>query len=252
MLKKQKFEFQKNDKIIIFVSSVALITGSIIYFFLMFIGPNFSTISTLTRYSIPFIMATIPVGILLLYSLLLTNHLYTRSIFFIIIIFISLIFFPQYYERIVQGYKCGSQLSFSSFACSEKYIEYNNSIFQKAKKISTQKWQEEIPVGESVMAWINTPFYLNYKRNEIIEISIGGFDNPWAVFPSAKYMILEYNSFATRSLQDLQHMAKTSQLIDTKIAIRTIQHLQKIKQLFNANKIRLIKDDGVAVIFEIK
>ena len=32
-LKKQKFEFQKNDKIIIFVSSVALITGSIIYFF---------------------------------------------------------------------------------------------------------------------------------------------------------------------------------------------------------------------------
>ena len=27
---------------------------------------------------------------------------------------------------------------------------------------------------------------------------------------------------------------------------------QKIKQLFNANKIRLIKDDGVAVIFEIK
>ena len=252
LLKKQKFEFQKNDKVIIFVSSVALITGSTIYFFLMFIGPNFSTISTLTRYSIPFIMATIPVGILLLYSLLLNNHLYTRSIFFIIIIFISLIFFPQYYDRIVQSYKCGSQLSFSSFACSEKYIEYNNSIFKKAKKISTQKWQEEIPEGKSVMAWINTPFYLDYKRNEIIEISIGGFDNPWAVFPSAKYMILEYNSFATRSVQDLQHMAKTSQLIDKKIAIRTIQHLQKIKELFNANKIRLIKDDGVAVIFEIK
>ena len=252
LLKKQKFELKKNDKIIIFVSSVALITGSTIYFFLMFIGPNFSTISTLTRYSIPFIMATIPVGILLLYSLLLNNHLYTRSIFFIIIIFISLIFFPQYYDRIVQSYKCGSQLSFSSFACSEKYIEYNNSIFKKAKKISTQKWQEEIPEGKSVMAWINTPFYLDYKRNEIIEISIGGFDNPWAVFPSAKYMILEYNSFATRSVQDLQHMAKTSQLIDKKIAIRTIQHLQKIKELFNANKIRLIKDDGVAVIFEIK
>ena len=252
LLKKQKFEFKKNDQIIIFVSSAALITGSTIYFFLMFIGPNFSAIETLTRYSIPFIIATIPVGIFLLYSLILTNYLYIRSIFFIFIILISIILFPQYYERIVQRYKCGSQLSFSLFACSEEYIEYNNSIFQKAKKISTQKWQEEIPEGKSVMVWINTPFYLNYKRNEIIEINIGGFDNPWAVFPSAKYMILEYNSFATRSLQDLQYMAKTSNLIDAKIAIRTIEHLQKIKQLFNANKIRLIQDDGVAVIFEIK
>ena len=154
-------------------------------------------------------------------------------------------------KRITQSYECGSQLSFVSFACSENYINYNKDTFNDEKKLMTQKWQENIPKKVPVMAWINTPFFLNYKRNEIIEIDIAGLDNPWAIFPSAEYMIWERKGFATRSLKDLQHKAKTAPLYDRKVAIRTIQHIKKIRDLYNAGKIRFIKDDGEVLIFKI-
>ena len=64
------------------------------------------------------------------------------------------------------------------------------------------------------MTWTNAPFYFDFKRNEIIDISIGGFDNPWTRFPSGEYMIWEYNGFATRSIEDLQNIANNGFLID--------------------------------------
>ena len=169
-----------------------------------------------------------------------------------IILALSLTFFPQYAKRITQSYKCGSQLSFTSFACSQAYINYNKGIFNEDKKLLTQKWQEQIPEEVPVMAWINTPFFLNFKRNEIIEIDPVGLSNAWAVFPSAEYMIWEHTSLATRSLKNLQHTAKTGPLYDRKVAIRTIQHIQKIRDLYKAGRIRLIKDDGLASIFKIE
>ncbi len=64
-------------------------------------------------------------------------------------------------------------------------------------------------------------------------------------------MIWERKGFATRSLKDLQHTAKTAPLYDRKVAIRTIQHIKKIRDLYNADKIRFIKDDGEVLIFKI-
>jgi hypothetical protein len=100
------------------------------------------------------------------------------------------------------------------------------------------------------MAWINTPFYLDFKRNKIIDISIGGFDNPWTKFPSAEYMILEYKGFATRSINDLQYYANSNFLIDKRISIRTLQHIKKINQLYKNGKIKIIFDDGSVSIFK--
>ena len=100
------------------------------------------------------------------------------------------------------------------------------------------------------MVWINTPFYLNFKRNEIIEIDIVGLDNPWAIFPSAKYMILEYNSFATRSIKALNYAAKNDSYYDKKNAIRTLNYITKINDMIKFGKIRLIKDDGSAIVFK--
>ncbi len=250
--KKQNFDFQKVTKVSLLIGTTSVISGFIIYLFLiLLLNPIYHAISTSTRYSIPFLVATIPLGILILYSLFTFDLRYLRFIVCTVIITFSLTFFPQYVKRITQSYECGSQLSFVSFACSENYINYNKDIFNDEKKLMTQKWQENIPKKVPVMAWINTPFFLNYKRNEIIEIDIAGLDNPWAIFPSAEYMIWERKGFATRSLKDLQHKAKTAPLYDRKVAIRTIQHIKKIRDLYNAGKIRFIKDDGEVLIFKI-
>ena len=101
------------------------------------------------------------------------------------------------------------------------------------------------------MVWINTPFYLDFKRNKIFEIDINGIGGPGAVFPTAKYMIWEYNSFATRKIKALEHIAKNAALFDRKDSIKTLEFIRNIQKLSKKNKIELIKDDGSAVIFKI-
>ena len=102
------------------------------------------------------------------------------------------------------------------------------------------------------MAWINTPFFLDFKRNEINEIVIGGFNNPWTVFPSAKFLIYEHNGYATRSLEKIVNSANNDYLLDRKISIRTIQHIKKINQLIKTDKAKVIKKDNSIIILEIK
>ena len=252
LILKKKVEFQTYDRGTIISSSSSLISVLIIYLILMILsGLDYFPLSSSIRYSIPFIIALVPVGILILYSLIPFSMKYFRIFICTYIIFFSIAFFPQYIKNIYQSYKCGSKLSFTSFACSKKYIAYNKNVFSKNKKLLVRQWQENIPAGQAVMVWVNTPFYLNFKRNEIIEIDIVGLDNSWAIFPSAKYMIWEYNSFATRSLKALYYSAKNDSYYDRKNAIKTINFIKRINELFKSNKIRIIKDDGSTIIFKI-
>ena len=47
----------------------------------------------------------------------------------------------------------------------------------------------ELTISKTLMSWVKIQFYLNFKRNKIIEIDIVNLDNSWPIFPSAKYMI---------------------------------------------------------------
>jgi hypothetical protein len=250
ILMRYKKDHQKLDKINLFLSFVSIVSGIAIYFLLLFLGAKYAPITHLIRYSIPFIIATIPIGLFFLFLSIPKHFLYTKFIFYVVIIILSINFLPHYLKRITQSYECGSQLSFTTFACSDDYIKYNNQILKEEKKILVQELQKNIPEKKTIMAWINAPFYLDFKRNEIIDISIGGFDNPWTKFPSAEYMIWEYNGFATRSIKDLQLYANSSFLIDKRIAIRTLQHIKKINQLYKNGKIKIIIDNGSVLIFK--
>jgi len=249
-LKRDIKERQQLNKENLFLSFASIFSGIIIYFFLILLGAKYAPITHLTRYSIPFIIATIPIGLFFLFLSISKDFLYSKSVFYIVIILIFINFFPHYLKRITQSYECGSQLSFTTFACSNNYIDYNNHTLKEEKKIFIQKLQKNIPEKKTIMAWINTPFYLDFKRNEIIDISIGGFDNPWTKFPSAEYMIWEYNGFATRSIKDLQIYVNSNFLIDKRIAIRTLEHIKKINQLYKNGKIKIITDDGSVLIFK--
>jgi hypothetical protein len=249
-LKREKIELQNFKKINFFLSLVSIFSGIATYFVIIFLGAKYSPIEDLTRYSLPFIVATIPIGILFLFVSIPKNFIYSKTVFYFIVIVLSINFFPHYINRTNQSYKCGSQLSFTSFACSKDYLNYNKEVFKKEKKLSVQKLQKNIPEKKAVMAWINTPFYLDFKRNEIIDISIGGFDNPWTKFPSAEYMIWEYKGFATRSIKDLEYYANFGFLIDRRISIRTLQHIKKINQLYKKGRIQIIFDNGSVLIFK--
>ena len=252
MFKKKDLEFKENNKLALIVGSSSLMSGLITYLILMLLsGLVYLEQLYSTRYSIPFIIATIPSGLLILYTLILKDFKYLKIFSISTILFFSIIFLPQYIEKIYQSYKCNNQLSFESSTCEKNLSNYNKSVFNNEKIIIVREWQKNIPKGEAVMVWINTPFYLDFKRNKIFEIDINGIGSPWAVFPTAKYMIWEYNSFATRKIKVLEHIAKNAALFDRKDSIKTLKFIKNIQELSKKNKIELIKDDGSAVIFKL-
>ena len=252
LLKNKKIERNEHSTRIFIVSSSSLLANLVIYLILLILaGINYIQFGTSIRYFIPFIIATFPLGFLILSSLY-KNHLQYLKIFISLIILASLVsFFPHYIKRINQHYKCGSQLSFSSVACSKQYLNYNKFVFSTNKKDSVRKLQEYIPEGETIMVWINTPFYLNFKRNKIIEMDVAGINNSWATFPSSKYMIWEYRGLATRSFKYLNHQANNETFYDRMSAIRALILIRKIQEMLKIGKIDIIKNDGSTIIFEI-
>ena len=249
---KKKIDSNVYQNISFITGTVSLVSCSVIYLiFMILAGLNYIPLSNSIRYSIPFIVALTPIGTLVLYTLIPYSLKYIRIVLFISIISFLIAFIPQYLKNISQIFNCGSKLSFKSFACSENYINYNKKILSNNKKLSVREWQKNIPDGEPLMAWINAPFYLDFNRNEIFEIDIVGLDNSWAIFPSAKYIILEYNSFATRSIKALSYTAKNETYYDRKDAVSTLNFIKKINKMLSSGKITILKKDESVIIFKI-
>ena len=178
---RKKFNFKKKY---FFSSLIFILTGLIIVTLIIFFGSKIHHHTTLIRYSIPFMLATIPLSIIVSYILIQNGHTVLKLIMSMIVIVLCLVQIPQYFEQVNSSYKCGSKLSFD-VACNNEYIKYNEFVLEGKRRLLTQNWQDNIPKGEKIMAWINTPFFLDFKRNDIHEITIGGFNNPWTKFPSA-------------------------------------------------------------------
>lgn len=244
----KKFIFEQK---IIYLSLLSIFSGFIITAIIIFFGSKLAHFTSLIRLSIPFIISTVSISLISAYVLIKNGHNFYKFAAISITLILCILHFPQYLNIVDQSYKCGSKISFKD-ACLREYADYNKKVLNGDKRLSINNWQKEIPKNEKIMAWINTPFLLDFKRNEIHEISIVGFNNPWTVFPSAKYLMVEHSGFATRSNEELINSSNNDYLFDRKISIRTIQHLIKINQLIKTGKARIIKRDNSIIILQIE
>jgi hypothetical protein len=76
------------------------------------------------------------------------------------------------------------------------------------KEAQVRSLQEKIPTGASVVAWIYTPYFLDYSRNRVLDAELAGISNRWAAVPEADYYLWEYRGSA-----DLA--ARVQRIIDT-------------------------------------
>jgi hypothetical protein len=78
----------------------------------------------------------------------------------------------------------------------------------RGKQGDIQAQQALIPAGASVIAWINTPYFLDYARNTVFDAEPAGISTRWAIPPESDYILWEY-----RGSPDPQ--ARTRQLVAT-------------------------------------
>ena len=250
--KKNLVLIKENFRGAFIVSLNSIISCVIIYFgTLTYFSQGYFDLSTLTRYSIPFIIAIIPLSILILFSLLPRTSNLLKLTFYGTIILISFSFFPKYTDRIQQSVRCGSQLSFQA-SCSDRFINYSKFTLNNNAKIQIHSWQKLIPEKKSVMVFITKPFHLDFIRNEILEIELAGFGNPWAVFPSGDYMIWQHSGMGAPSVKNLNENINTLGIKDAKEAMLALKSIKKIDEMFENKKIEVIKNDQEVLIFKFK
>lgn len=63
------------------------------------------------------------------------------------------------------------------------------------------QFQDLVPAGEPVAAWIETPFLLDYRRNPIIDINDSGLAPDWARLPDTCYVMWQFGGFGIDSSQ---------------------------------------------------
>ncbi len=102
------------------------------------------------------------------------------------------------------------------------------------------------------MALITKPFYLDFKRNEILEIELAGFGNPWHIFPSGDYMIWQHSGMGSTSVRSLKKNINTFGIKDAKESMLALQSIQKIDEMFKDKEIEVIKNDQEVLIFKFK
>jgi hypothetical protein len=89
----------------------------------------------------------------------------------------------------------GSILAFSSVAERPEYLEYNREALSSARAERIRQVQVKVPPGEPILAWIATPFRLDYRRNPIVDVEPAGLTTPWARVPRLRYVIWEPSGY---------------------------------------------------------
>jgi hypothetical protein len=107
-------------------------------------------------------------------------------------------FAPSLWTRAQSAWKDHSVWSYARSTADAEYADYMEHVLKGPERETVKALQDKVPPGETILAWINTPFYLDYKRNRIVDIDPAGIGNPWAIVPGARYLIWDYDGFATR------------------------------------------------------
>ena len=157
-------------------------------------------------------------------------------------------FTPSFLDRASQAIHSGSVLAFSWLAPDTDYLAYSRQVLDGDARRRVQAAQAKTPPDQAVMAWINAPFYLDYRRNPIEDVEPSeGFVAPWSRMSGGHYFIWEYMSYANIDEADYaEEMTEGPDLMRRAWTARVKLALQMNELLQHGEK---LYDDGGIVVF---
>ncbi|MGA2093305.1 MAG: hypothetical protein ABSH16_07875 [Sedimentisphaerales bacterium] len=232
----------------LFAGGAAII---IAYLLLAISSPVISGLDTSIRYSIPFLIAGLPVILSLVYLQAVSDKRAVFNVFFTAIapllgVLIIICFYSSFAARVRQAYQTGSILAFSSTAVKKIFIEYSNEVINGDVKQRIISAQEHIPPGQPFVALIGTPFYLDYRRNIIYDAERSGIATPWASVPDVNYFIFQYKGPAVHTLGEYLHPPPGKR--ELYISKKCIAFLRFFEQLLHTADV--IYDDGTMLVIK--
>jgi hypothetical protein len=157
-------------------------------------------------------------------------------------------FGPSLVRRITSALSAHTASSLSWLAQDANYLAYNRRVLTGPERQAVKALQEQVPAGETILAWINTPFYLDYRRNRIIDIDTAGIGTPWAKLPAARYLVWDYAGFATLDQEDYEGRmtnAGANERRDSELSIAFMHQLEAMGKegqvLYDNGELKLVR-----------
>lgn len=227
------------------------------YLFFIMLGPRLVDSVANLRYTIPVLIAgasmitTIAVIWAVQGKAVKWNYLFIVALS-VLQLFIIAGFSKSTLDRLQQAVQSGNILAFFPNLASSsgrKYIEYASEVLQGGSQNRIVQAQAFVPPGKALIAWVTTPFYLDYRRNMIYDVDISGLGSPWAYIPQgADYVIVEYEGFGvfpvTRYYEYLQDPGRRQSAMIILNFLKTIQGLSQQGDI--------LFDDGSFVVFRAR
>ena len=229
--------------------AAAAATLILAYAGLLAAGPALAGYDTSLRYTVPFFLGIVPIVAVLALSIASDVRI-GRVLVLVGFVFCLATFAPSLLDRYRQSVRAGSMLAFSSFAMRPDYLAYNREALSDASAERLRAFQEMIPEGEPLIAWVSTPFRLDFKRNRVLDVESAGLTMRWAQMPDdARYVLWEYSGFGVQSPQDYVNQSRTLGVRDRLAGVRALSFGQGLVD--RAQKGTVLHDDGRVIVFRL-
>lgn len=158
------------------------------------------------------------------------------------------LFAPGLWTRIGQAAEDGSVLAFRA-STSAPYLDYSATVLAGGYRDRVADLQARVPAGAPLLAWIATPFHLDFARNAVFDVDVAGLANPWASTPPVRWVLWSYRGFAVRSIASCRGMDGTP--ADVLAGERCAELQLKLTELATTGRAEVVADDGEMVLFEL-
>jgi hypothetical protein len=231
----------------------AAASGVICYLVLVLYMSRWGGYRPCVRYSVPFLLGTCVIAAIMAPSLLgRLTRVFCVLLPVVGIMAIIASFVPGAIARYQQAARVGSILAFEDASTAADYPAYIQSSLSDATHQRIAKYQADVPPGEPLLAWIDTPYWLDYHRNRIADVDIAGTATPWAhVPPDVHYFFWQFHGYATRRIGDYERGMREPGIgaRDRLIFARSYALANLLSQL--SNQAQIVASDDEYVLFRI-
>ncbi len=230
------------------ILSIGVAVASI--FLLTFLGISnvMTDIGSASRYAAPIFIGTVPILIAMAIPVSKNTEWPGRISFITSILLIALLL-PNAAQRIQKDSDCQSALSFRLLSCRDTYINYNAAVLSPEYKSEVRRIQNMLPAETPFVAYIDTPYLLDFSRNTIFEADVGGLNAPWSRIPEADYFLIQANGYATRSISSLVKKIRSAPPYDRAWSKRAVDFSSRLISQINSGSASIIgKTENILLI----
>jgi hypothetical protein len=160
---------------------------------------------------------------------------------------------PGFLVRCHYLFRTGSMLAYlrnsEADAAGSLVVTVRDMIEKPVLSQKLAEMQRQVPAGEPLVAWIETPFLLDYSRNPIIDADLAGLANPWSRTPPASYVLWQYAGLGVRLPKDYAAQMQGPGRHESYLTARGLVYASRLQNLLP--RVQVVANDGGLVLLRI-